>query len=42
MLQWHKSKQSEDYKMKKTISLILVISIVLGFLGMIGAWLATL
>ena len=28
--------------MKKTICIILVVSIVLGFLGMIGAWLATL
>lgn len=29
-------------KTKRVISLILVISIVLGFLGMVGAWLATL
>lgn len=29
-------------KAKRTICLILVISIMIGFLGMIGAWLATL
>lgn len=29
-------------KTKRVVCLILVISIVLGFLGMVGAWLATL